>query len=40
MDDVARDGASDAELLALHVDGDPDAFAEADQSSTGELVGQ
>ncbi|GAA2708703.1 MULTISPECIES: RNA polymerase sigma factor SigM [Streptomyces] len=28
MDEVARDDASDAELLALHVGGDPDAFAE------------
>ncbi|MFF4530825.1 RNA polymerase sigma factor SigM [Streptomyces sp. NPDC001407] len=28
MDDVTRDGTSDAELLALHVEGDPDAFSE------------
>ncbi|MFI9307719.1 RNA polymerase sigma factor SigM [Streptomyces triculaminicus] len=28
MDDVTRGGASDAELLARHVDGDPDAFGE------------
>ncbi|MFE7117150.1 RNA polymerase sigma factor SigM [Streptomyces sp. NPDC057654] len=28
MDDVRRDATSDAELLALHIKGDPDAFGE------------
>ncbi|MEU7132859.1 RNA polymerase sigma factor SigM [Streptomyces sp. NPDC046261] len=28
MDDVTRGGTSDAELIALHVKGDPDAFGE------------